>query len=346
LALVLSEILNDPADDEFRIIAVNSSGRDDLDTILAFAQKMSGPLMTPGALATTTAEQKDNQKSLGFFDLAKAHSKPQLHSARDLLDGPVAKDNPLYQFLRSLRPELLEGLLLASLSTDVSSGSTLQNESQSSDTIRFTRPTAGTDTAPEMLLKCVSPPSPEVNGGFARFCLCNTASRTEYEATKQLKAALAAAEAANRAKTTFTAVISHEVGSRIATQSRHRFSRVACFLQLRTPLTAIIGFSRLLEEAEELTEEEHSWATTIRTAGDSLTNIVQDLLDVSKIEAGKMDVRFSAFRPAEFLSNVQALHHQKAVELSLNLKVVALRANPSVPGSIDVPEVVDRKSVV
>ncbi|WP_293144323.1 urea ABC transporter substrate-binding protein [Microcoleus sp. bin48.metabat.b7b8b9.023] len=89
------------------------------------------------------------------------------------------------------------------------------------------------------------------------------------ERSSELEVAKNAAEAANRAKSTFLANMTHE---------------------LRTPLNAIIGYSELLqEEALELGEEEFVMdLASINMAGKQLLNIISDILDISKIEAGKM----------------------------------------------------------
>lgn len=263
---------DDPDDDEFRIHAINASGREDLEQLLSFASRMSGPLATPNTTKTVAAEQREYQKTLGFFDLAKAYATPSPQAAVSMLEGPVSRDNPIYSFLRSMRPYFLEAMLMSyTLNPSDAAAGTPDNLPGRPvlGALRFTRPSVAMssnaeDGGPDVMLKCLVPPDVSL-GGAARFCLSNTASRAEYEATRQLKTALVNAEAANKAKTTFVATISHE---------------------LRTPLTAIIGFSRLLEDVPGLTEEEHGWAQIVRTAGDSLTNIINDLIDVSKIEVG------------------------------------------------------------
>jgi urea transport system substrate-binding protein len=100
------------------------------------------------------------------------------------------------------------------------------------------------------------------------------------ERSAELEVAKNAAEAANRAKSSFLANMTHE---------------------LRTPLNAIIGYSELLqEEALELGEEEFVMdLASINIAGKQLLNIISDILDISKIEAGKMTL---------FLENVEVLN--------------------------------------
>ena len=82
--------------------------------------------------------------------------------------------------------------------------------------------------------------------------------------TRELQIAKDAAEAANRAKTTFLANMSHE---------------------LRTPLNAILGFTNLLRE-EDVSEKQRGDLDIINRSGEHLLNLINDVLDVAKIEAG------------------------------------------------------------
>ncbi|MEG4209108.1 urea ABC transporter substrate-binding protein [Microcoleus sp. S13_B4] len=105
------------------------------------------------------------------------------------------------------------------------------------------------------------------------------------ERSGELEVAKNAAEAANRAKSTFLANMTHE---------------------LRTPLNAIIGYSELLqEEALELGEEEFVMdLASINMAGKQLLTIISDILDISKIEAGKMTLFLETFDVLNLLEQV------------------------------------------
>jgi len=111
-----------------------------------------------------------------------------------------------------------------------------------------------------------------------------------------------AAESANRTKSTFLANMSHE---------------------LRTPMNAIIGYSEMLiEEAEDqelddLTPDLHK----IRAAGKHLLSLINDVLDLSKIEAGKMTVYLEEFKVAEMIDDVVSTI-QPLVEKNNNTLIV------------------------
>ena len=107
-----------------------------------------------------------------------------------------------------------------------------------------------------------------------------------------------AAEAASRAKSEFLANMSHEI---------------------RTPLNGIIALVDLLGRSPSLTDEERSWTETVNLSAATLLSLLSDILDISKVEAGKLEIERIPFSPATVLEEAAEILGPKAREKSLEL---------------------------
>ncbi len=132
--------------------------------------------------------------------------------------------------------------------------------------------------------------------------------------TQDLQHAMEAAQSANRAKTTFLANMSHE---------------------LRTPLNAILGFSQLLGRDEALTLDQQNQISIINRSGEHLLNLINDILAVSKIEAGRITLTTTCFNLHELLQDLEELFQLKAEVKQLTL---AIQISATVPDRIQADE--------
>ena len=128
--------------------------------------------------------------------------------------------------------------------------------------------------------------------------------------------AKATAEAANKAKSRFLADMSHE---------------------LRTPLNSILGFSQLLElqGGESLTAKQREYLRWIRDGGEHLLDMVNDVLDLSKVEAGKVELEKSPFDPSALIRRVLTTVRSLAAKKHLHMEI----SLPAEHGLLDADEV-------
>jgi signal transduction histidine kinase/DNA-binding response OmpR family regulator len=107
------------------------------------------------------------------------------------------------------------------------------------------------------------------------------------ERTRDLATARDQAEAASRAKSAFLASMSHE---------------------LRTPLNGVIGYAQLLQADHRLVSDQRERLRILHQSGEHLLRMINDVLDLAKIEAGKIELRPAPFPLAELLDDVAAAH--------------------------------------
>lgn len=117
----------------------------------------------------------------------------------------------------------------------------------------------------------------------------------------------------NRLKSDFLATMSHE---------------------LRTPLNSILGFSEVLLSGQTLNDKQSRWVHNIQSSGEQLLNLINDILDLAKIEAGKMQLRIEEFSIRDvcegMLSMFRPLAEKKNIELreQIHADIPVLRQDP------------------
>ena len=120
------------------------------------------------------------------------------------------------------------------------------------------------------------------------------------ERTRELAEAKERAEAASAAKSIFLASVSHE---------------------LRTPLNAVLGFSRLMMRKRDLAEADREHLAIINSSGEHLLNLINDVLDMAKVEARQVQVEVSAFDLLHLVGDVSDMLRVRASDVGLTLLV-------------------------
>jgi PAS domain S-box-containing protein len=146
---------------------------------------------------------------------------------------------------------------------------------------------------------------PVVRDGIITEALCINTEITEQKKTEtdlratqlELAEARDRAEAANRAKSTFLATMSHEI---------------------RTPMNGVLGMADLLLHTG-LTGEQRRYVETLRSSGQALLRVLNQVLDLSKIEAGQMELAMAAFAPHRLAADAVDLVRPRALERGLDL---------------------------
>ncbi len=124
---------------------------------------------------------------------------------------------------------------------------------------------------------------------------------------QQAETARQAAEVANQAKSVFLANMSHE---------------------LRTPLNGILGYAQILNRDQSLTAKQREGIGIIQRSGEYLLTLINDVLDLSKVEAGKLELYATAFNFSAFLQGITDLFQMRAQQKGISFRYEPLTSLP------------------
>ncbi|MEY9198052.1 cell cycle sensor histidine kinase DivJ [Sinorhizobium fredii] len=249
---------------------------------------------------------------------------PDLAAAYDLFAGLVTVHDPRGQvlsvhgrdaadYLKSMRDPhgrgFIEQIHVSDRISFLKAVDALRQDGECSAVdIRLERPSAPADGAQFVHMRCELTPLRDAEGHLMAIIAQSRDVSNEARLRAEVAAKAAHAESANDAKTRFLAAVSHE---------------------LRTPLNAILGFSDVLsgEYFGRLeNDRQREYVSLIHRSGTHLLSVVNTMLDVSKIEAGRYELVPEPFRVADAIDTCEAMLSHQAREKGVRLTSRVMRS--------------------